>query len=98
MVMFHYSQIAPSFGHQPVIFNPQGGPLQTPQTYFHPNGPQVRIYSVLVFAVDVWDFFECPLRNNIGYTNFIYLSSCSMGNRCFSVTPDKFGTCRATSL
>ncbi|XP_071741949.1 polyadenylate-binding protein-interacting protein 3-like isoform X2 [Rutidosis leptorrhynchoides] len=26
--------------HQPVIFGPQGTPLQTPQTYFHPNGPQ----------------------------------------------------------
>ncbi|XP_034696867.1 polyadenylate-binding protein-interacting protein 4 isoform X1 [Vitis riparia] len=27
-------------GHQPVIFNPQAAPIQSPQTYFHPNGPQ----------------------------------------------------------
>ncbi|KAI3711971.1 hypothetical protein L1987_70520 [Smallanthus sonchifolius] len=26
--------------HPPVIFGPQGTPLQPPQTYFHPNGPQ----------------------------------------------------------
>ncbi|KAJ6394478.1 hypothetical protein OIU77_023645 [Salix suchowensis] len=31
----------PSFnGQQPVIFNPQVAPLQTPQAYFHPGGPQ----------------------------------------------------------
>ncbi|KAM2993709.1 hypothetical protein FF2_045774 [Malus domestica] len=28
--------VGPSFGHQPVMFNPQ----QAPQGYFHPNGPQ----------------------------------------------------------
>ncbi|XP_009372375.2 polyadenylate-binding protein-interacting protein 3 isoform X1 [Pyrus x bretschneideri] len=28
--------VGPSFGHQPVMFNPQQGP----QPYFHPNGPQ----------------------------------------------------------
>ncbi|XWS20097.1 hypothetical protein CRYUN_Cryun31cG0071800 [Craigia yunnanensis] len=33
--------IGPSFpGHQPVIFNPQVAPVQSPQAYFHPNGPQ----------------------------------------------------------
>ncbi|KAH1038018.1 hypothetical protein J1N35_039761 [Gossypium stocksii] len=33
--------IGPSFpGHQPVIFNPQVAPIQSPQAYFHPNGPQ----------------------------------------------------------
>uniref|UniRef100_A0A5B7ASW3 Putative polyadenylate-binding protein-interacting protein 4 isoform X1 n=1 Tax=Davidia involucrata TaxID=16924 RepID=A0A5B7ASW3_DAVIN len=33
--------IGPSFaGHQPVIFNPQAAPMQSPQAYFHPNGPQ----------------------------------------------------------
>ncbi|XWS16189.1 hypothetical protein CRYUN_Cryun34aG0063700 [Craigia yunnanensis] len=33
--------IGPSFpGHQPVIFNPQVAPLQSPQAYFYPNGPQ----------------------------------------------------------
>ncbi|TYI85658.1 hypothetical protein E1A91_D04G011100v1 [Gossypium mustelinum] len=34
--------IGPSFpGHQPVIFNPQVAPIQSPQAYFHPNGPQM---------------------------------------------------------
>ncbi|KAJ4836846.1 hypothetical protein Tsubulata_018475, partial [Turnera subulata] len=34
-------QMGPSFtGHQPVIFNPQVSPLQSPQAYFHPGGPQ----------------------------------------------------------
>ncbi|XVF74348.1 hypothetical protein PTKIN_Ptkin13bG0103100 [Pterospermum kingtungense] len=33
--------IGPSFpGQQPLIFNPQVAPLQSPQAYFHPNGPQ----------------------------------------------------------
>ncbi|KAM7476072.1 hypothetical protein LguiB_023315 [Lonicera macranthoides] len=34
--------IGPSFpGHQPVMFNPQqAGPMQSPQPYFHSNGPQ----------------------------------------------------------
>ncbi|XP_043721584.1 polyadenylate-binding protein-interacting protein 4-like isoform X2 [Telopea speciosissima] len=31
--------IAPSFGHQPVIYNPQATPVQSPQPYVHPNGP-----------------------------------------------------------
>jgi len=36
-------QLGPSFnGQQPVIFNPQAAPLQTPQAYFHPGGPQVQ--------------------------------------------------------
>lgn len=35
-------QIGPSFpAHQPVIFNPQAAHMQSPQPYFHPNGPQV---------------------------------------------------------
>ncbi|KAK1416909.1 hypothetical protein QVD17_26028 [Tagetes erecta] len=33
--------MGPAFpSHQPVIFGPQGTPMQPPQTYFHPNGPQ----------------------------------------------------------
>ncbi|XVE51889.1 hypothetical protein DITRI_Ditri02bG0077200 [Diplodiscus trichospermus] len=33
--------IGPSFpGHQPVVFNPQVASIQSPQAYFHPNGPQ----------------------------------------------------------
>ncbi|GMJ14227.1 CTC-interacting domain 4 [Hibiscus trionum] len=33
--------IGPSFpGHQPVVFNPQVAPIQSPQAYFHPTGPQ----------------------------------------------------------
>ncbi|KAJ6706279.1 ATAXIN 2-RELATED [Salix purpurea] len=33
--------VGPSFnGQQPAIFNPQVAPLQTPQAYFHPGGPQ----------------------------------------------------------
>ncbi|KAB2079084.1 hypothetical protein ES319_A06G208400v1 [Gossypium barbadense] len=33
--------IGPSFpGHQPVVFNPQVAPMQSPQAYFHPTGPQ----------------------------------------------------------
>ncbi|XVF27020.1 hypothetical protein REPUB_Repub14bG0070500 [Reevesia pubescens] len=33
--------VGPSFpGHQPVIFNPQVAPLQSPHAYFHPNAPQ----------------------------------------------------------
>ncbi|CAK9179909.1 unnamed protein product [Ilex paraguariensis] len=33
--------IGPSFAaQQPVIFNPQAVPMQSPQAYFHPNGPQ----------------------------------------------------------
>ncbi|KAJ4958829.1 hypothetical protein NE237_025940 [Protea cynaroides] len=31
--------IAPSFGPQPVIYNPQATPMQSPQAYVHPNGP-----------------------------------------------------------
>ncbi|XP_043704837.1 polyadenylate-binding protein-interacting protein 4-like [Telopea speciosissima] len=31
--------IAPSFGHQPVIYNPQATPMQAPQAYVQPNGP-----------------------------------------------------------
>ncbi|XP_042510204.1 polyadenylate-binding protein-interacting protein 4-like isoform X2 [Macadamia integrifolia] len=31
--------IAPSFGHQPVIYNPQATPVQSPQPYVNPNGP-----------------------------------------------------------
>lgn len=46
--------IAPSFGQQPVIFNPQGGPLQTPQTYFHPNGPQYGQQMLLSHPRQVW--------------------------------------------
>ncbi|GMN36909.1 hypothetical protein TIFTF001_006386 [Ficus carica] len=53
--------IAPSFGQQPVIFNPQGGPLQTPQTYFHPNGPQGTLIS-FIYPRAVWatDASESP--------------------------------------
>lgn len=33
--------MGPSFpGHQPVMFNPAGAPMQSPQAYYHPNGPQ----------------------------------------------------------
>ncbi|XP_023761931.1 polyadenylate-binding protein-interacting protein 3 [Lactuca sativa] len=33
--------MGPAFpAHQPVIFGPQGTPLQSPQTYFHSNAPQ----------------------------------------------------------
>ncbi|XP_039016190.1 polyadenylate-binding protein-interacting protein 3-like [Hibiscus syriacus] len=33
--------IGPSFpGHHPVVFNPQVAPIQSPQAYFHPTGPQ----------------------------------------------------------
>ncbi|KAL4369341.1 hypothetical protein GQ457_05G035320 [Hibiscus cannabinus] len=33
--------MGPSFpGHQSVVFNPQVAPLQSPQAYFHPTGPQ----------------------------------------------------------
>ncbi|XP_076925451.1 polyadenylate-binding protein-interacting protein 4-like [Bidens hawaiensis] len=33
--------MGPAFpSHQPVIFGPQGTPMQPPQTYFHPNAPQ----------------------------------------------------------
>ncbi|PSR96935.1 Polyadenylate-binding protein [Actinidia chinensis var. chinensis] len=32
--------VGPSFAHQPVMFNPQVAPMQSPQAYFHPNGPQ----------------------------------------------------------
>ncbi|XP_038995284.1 polyadenylate-binding protein-interacting protein 3-like [Hibiscus syriacus] len=33
--------IGPSFpGHQPVVFSPQVAPIQSPQAYFHPTGPQ----------------------------------------------------------
>ncbi|CAM8954331.1 hypothetical protein QQ045_016023 [Rhodiola kirilowii] len=40
--------IGPSFaGHQPVVYNPQGAPLQSPQGYFHPNGPQYGQHMVL---------------------------------------------------
>ncbi|KAF9617427.1 hypothetical protein IFM89_036388 [Coptis chinensis] len=32
--------IGPSFGGpQPVVYNPQGAPVQSPQAYIHPNGP-----------------------------------------------------------
>uniref|UniRef100_A0A5B7ASG1 Putative polyadenylate-binding protein-interacting protein 4 isoform X1 n=1 Tax=Davidia involucrata TaxID=16924 RepID=A0A5B7ASG1_DAVIN len=40
--------IGPSFaGHQPVIFNPQTAPMQSPQAYFHPNGPQYGQQMIL---------------------------------------------------
>lgn len=40
--------IGPSYaGHQPVIFNPQAGPMQSPQPYFHPNGPQYGQQMIL---------------------------------------------------
>uniref|UniRef100_A0A7N0TWI7 LsmAD domain-containing protein n=1 Tax=Kalanchoe fedtschenkoi TaxID=63787 RepID=A0A7N0TWI7_KALFE len=40
--------IGPPFaGHQPVIYNPQGAPLQSPQGYYHPNGPQYGQHMVL---------------------------------------------------
>ncbi|XP_052180647.1 polyadenylate-binding protein-interacting protein 3-like [Diospyros lotus] len=32
--------IGTSFAPQPVILNPQVGPMQSAQPYFHPNGPQ----------------------------------------------------------
>lgn len=33
--------MGPSFpGHQPVMFNQAGAHMQSPQAYFHPNGPQ----------------------------------------------------------
>ncbi|KAL1814341.1 polyadenylate-binding protein-interacting protein 4 [Daucus carota subsp. sativus] len=33
--------MGPSFSsHQPVMFNHQSLPMQSPQTYYHPNGPQ----------------------------------------------------------
>ncbi|XP_008797716.1 polyadenylate-binding protein-interacting protein 4-like [Phoenix dactylifera] len=32
--------IGPSFGaQQPVVYNPQAAPMQSPQAYIHPNGP-----------------------------------------------------------
>ncbi|XP_042484590.1 polyadenylate-binding protein-interacting protein 4-like isoform X2 [Macadamia integrifolia] len=31
--------IAPSFGHQPMIYSPPATPMQTPQAYVQPNGP-----------------------------------------------------------
>jgi len=39
--------IGPSFAHQPVMFNPQVAPMQSPQAYFHPNGPQYGQQMIL---------------------------------------------------
>ncbi|XAR49903.1 hypothetical protein NMG60_11004083 [Bertholletia excelsa] len=39
--------MGPSFGHQPVSFNPPVVPLQSPQAYFHPNGPQYGQQMIL---------------------------------------------------
>ncbi|XP_059645106.1 polyadenylate-binding protein-interacting protein 4-like isoform X2 [Cornus florida] len=40
--------IGPSFpGHQPVLFNPQAAQMQSPQAYFHPNGPQYGQQMIL---------------------------------------------------
>ncbi|XP_047341893.1 polyadenylate-binding protein-interacting protein 3-like isoform X2 [Impatiens glandulifera] len=32
--------IGHSFAHQPVVFNPPVAPMQSPQGYYHPSGPQ----------------------------------------------------------
>ncbi|GFZ11724.1 hypothetical protein Acr_23g0001090 [Actinidia rufa] len=39
--------VGPSFVHQPVMFNPQVAPMQSPQAYFHPNGPQYGQQMIL---------------------------------------------------
>ncbi|PSR96189.1 Polyadenylate-binding protein [Actinidia chinensis var. chinensis] len=39
--------VGPSFAHQPVIFNPQVSPMQSPQAYFHPNGSQYAQQMIL---------------------------------------------------
>lgn len=40
--------IGPSFApHQPVIFGPQAASLQSPQAYYHPNGPQYGQQMIL---------------------------------------------------
>ncbi|CAD5177450.1 unnamed protein product [Musa acuminata subsp. malaccensis] len=31
--------VGPSFGHQPVLYNPQAAPMQSSQAYVHPSGP-----------------------------------------------------------
>jgi len=54
-------QPGPSFnGQQPVMFNPQVTPLQAPQAYFHPGGPQVPY--LLVFEVILGFFRACHLN------------------------------------
>ncbi|KAK8559894.1 hypothetical protein V6N13_016626 [Hibiscus sabdariffa] len=41
--------IGPSFPvHQPVVFNPQVAPMQSPQAYFHPTGPQYGQQQMLL--------------------------------------------------
>ncbi|KAJ6696151.1 ATAXIN-2-like protein [Salix koriyanagi] len=45
--------VGPSFnGQQPAIFNPQVAPLQTPQAYFHPGGPQVQYLLTCIWGGD----------------------------------------------
>ncbi|XP_058194541.1 polyadenylate-binding protein-interacting protein 4-like isoform X3 [Rhododendron vialii] len=39
--------IGPSFAHQPVMFNPPVAPMQSPQAYFHPHGPQFGQQMIL---------------------------------------------------
>nr|GEW58533.1 hypothetical protein [Tanacetum cinerariifolium] len=40
--------MGPSFPpHQPVMYGPQGTPLQSPQTYFNPNAPQYGQHMLL---------------------------------------------------
>ncbi|XP_057459797.1 polyadenylate-binding protein-interacting protein 4-like isoform X1 [Actinidia eriantha] len=39
--------VGPSFAHQPVVYNPQMAPMQSPQAYFHPNGPQYGQQMIL---------------------------------------------------
>ncbi|MFQ6647353.1 hypothetical protein Gotur_021943 [Gossypium turneri] len=64
--------IGPSFpGHQPVIFNPQVAPIQSPQAYFHPNGPQYGQQMVLGQRQVV---YYQPVSGSENSWNLVYVS------------------------
>ncbi|RRT85545.1 hypothetical protein B296_00009374, partial [Ensete ventricosum] len=44
--------VGPSFGHQPVLYNPQAPPMQSSQAYVHPSGPMSFSSSFAVWTAD----------------------------------------------
>ncbi|TQD92863.1 hypothetical protein C1H46_021533 [Malus baccata] len=76
--------VGPSFGHQPVMFNPQ----QAPQAYFHPNGPQYGQQMLHPRQVVYMPNYQPSLQYNEQEErnyNFSYMRESSSYNFLFGV-------------
>ncbi|KAH8521132.1 hypothetical protein H0E87_002258 [Populus deltoides] len=79
----------PSFnGQQPVMFNPQVTPLQAPQAYFHPGGPQFGQQMLLGHPRQVlyMPSYQPAYAVGVEHISIFLKMECNLPSRAYEVT------------